>query len=151
MECIHYYSSYILYVHNVLVFALFLKGKDNNNGWTPLDCAFNLAIKKRIIWDKIDLPKKCEEDKYFYYLFLLYQLSCTKAISVTQCLKKSVKWFCSVMSIFSAAAAALIVAPNQSCGSFIKKLDYDLWSHLVKILTIMHHLAISTRQQHQRH
>ena len=57
-----------------------------------------------------------------------------------------------VPSIFSAAAAAaLIVAPNQSCGSFIKKLDYDLWSHLVKILTIMHHLAISTRQQHQRH
>ncbi len=46
---------------------------------------------------------------------------------------------------FSAVAAALIVAPNQSCGSFIKKLDYDLWSHLVKILTIMHHLAISTR------
>ena len=65
--------------------------------------------------------------------------------------KKSVKRFCSVMSsssplyILFQQSPLMIVAPNQSCGSFIKKLDYDLWSHLVKILTIMHHLAISTR------
>ena len=51
-----------------------------------------------------------------------------------------------VPSLYTFSAEPLmIVAPNQSCGSFIKKLDYDLWSHLVKILTIMHHLAISTR------